>query len=248
MPDTTQSGLRAAASRLGWKRSEKDERLHANKTRAIDHLFRRLDVRSFADLGGVWIVEGGYSFHVLEHQAIERAVLVDERSTEPFGKRGERFPQLELLRGDFTESHMAERVGEVDAVLLFDVLLHQVYPNWDEVLSLYAPRTRAFVVAQPQYVGGPTTIRLPDLGKEQYLKTAPPLPIYDELLDKLDEVDPASGRRYRDVRDIWQWGIVDRDLVAALERLGFALAYYEDAGPWEGLSTFNRCSFVFLRR
>jgi hypothetical protein len=108
--------------------------LHPIKLRVIDAAFERGDVRSVADLGGVWAVDGGYTFHALERHEPERAVLVDESVTPATAERARRHPQLEIVEGGFGDPAIAERVGRVDAVIMFDVLLHQVDPDWDEVM------------------------------------------------------------------------------------------------------------------
>ena len=115
--------------------------LHPIKKRAIECGFEACHTRSFADLGGVWAVDGGYTFFALE-----------------------RFAEL-----------------------------------------------------------------------------------HDGLFNRLDEINPERGRPWRDVHDVWQWGLTDAVLEGTLERLGFGLAHYEDAGPWQGLARFRNRSFVFVR-
>jgi len=105
----------------------------------IERAFERCRVRSFADLGGVWAVDGGYTFFALERFDIERAYLVDEDHTDAVRERAEGFTGLELVTANFGARTTADRLGSVDAVILFDVLLHQVAPDWDEILELYAP-------------------------------------------------------------------------------------------------------------
>jgi hypothetical protein len=132
-------------------------------------------------------------------------------------------------------------------VLLFDVLLHQVRPDWDEVLALYAGGAGAFCIVNPMWAAGPDTVRLVDLGAEEYLASVPPQDNHEHALAHLDEPHPEHGRPWRDVHEIWQWGIVDADLRAALERLGFRMVYYENVGAWRGLERFENHGFVFAR-
>lgn len=213
----------------------------------IERAFERCRVRSFADLGGVWAVDGGYTFFALGQSDIERAYLVDEDHTDAVHERAKGFGQLELVAANFGAETTADRVGSVDAVILFDVLLHQVDPDWDEILELYAPRTRSFVIVNPQWAGEGGAVRLLDLGREEYLRSVPPLDLHSEVFAKLDEDNPRRGRPWRDVHDIWQWGISDPALTATLERLGFALVYFEDLGRWQGLERFRNRAFVFAR-
>ena len=218
------------------------------KRRVIDWAFARTGARSFADLGGLWAVNGAYTFHALEHHQVERGCLVDEAYWSDAATRSaRRHPQLELVQGNFGDPAIRDRVGEVDAVFLFDVLLHQVGPDWDEILAMYAESARCLCIVNPQWTAGPETVRLVDLGREEFIASVPAQSNHDELFDRLDEIHPDHGRPHRDVHEIWQWGIVDEDLVGRLADLGFALAYYENLGPWQGLERFENHGFVFLR-
>src|SRR5262249_33584623 len=50
-------------------------RLLPEKLELIDSAFSTLNIHSFADLGGVWGVEGGYTFHALDKHDVSRAIL-----------------------------------------------------------------------------------------------------------------------------------------------------------------------------
>jgi hypothetical protein len=135
----------------------------------------------------------------------------------------------------------------VDVALLFDVLLHQVDPDWDAVLARWAPHVRAFAIAEPLLAGVGETVRLVDLGRERYLELVPRLDLHDALFDRLDEVNERRGRPWRDVHDVWQWGIAAADLRARLAALGFREAHHEDGGPWQGHPAWRHEAFVFVR-
>jgi hypothetical protein len=217
------------------------------KLKTIDEAFKLPEVTSVADLGGVWAVEAGYSFHALEHHAPERAVLVDDDITPGVRERAAAFPQLELLEQNFGLERTPGDVGAIGVVLLFDVLLHQVDPDWDEILRRYAPHAQAFAIVNPMWDAGDATVRLLDLGEERYRAAVPPQDNIDGLFDRLDEVNPKRGRPWRDVHDVWQWGITDADLRATLADLGFTVAFAERHGRWRGLADFEDCAYVFHR-
>jgi hypothetical protein len=217
------------------------------KLRSIDRACRLVDARSVADLGGVWAVDGGYAFHAAGRPGIERVALVDEDFTPTVTRRAGRDQVVELIGGNFGDPVIAGRVDRVDVVLLFDVLLHQVRPDWDEVLDLYSERTRCFVIVQPTYAGAGPAVRLLDLGVERYLATVPDVPIHHEALGRLEETNDRRGRPWRDVHDIWQWGITDSALRDKLGRLGFELAHHEATGAWQGLERFAEAAYVFVR-
>lgn len=239
--------FRRLSDRFMGKRADVSPVLQPLKTGLIDRAFVDLGLKSFADLGGVWAVEAGYTFYALERFQVDRGVLVDSGITPTVRAKARRFPQLELVDGNFGDPSVPARVGNVDAVLLFDVLLHQVAPDWDEILAAYAPFTRAFLVVNPQYVQGAETVRLLDLGRERYLELVPKLPLHDEAFDRLDEVHPGYGRPFRDIHEIWQWGIVDSDLDRVLANLGFRRVYRENGGTWFGLDAFEAHSFLYAK-
>jgi hypothetical protein len=226
------------------------KKLHQGKRALIDHAFRTLGARTFADLGGVWGVEGGYTFYALEHHPVEAATLVDTHVTAEVAERATRHPQLRIVRGNFGSEAVAAQVGEVDAVFLFDVLLHQVRPDWDEVLALYASRARHLLIFNQQWVGPGSRVRLLDLGEPEYFRNVPHQrsePTYAALFSKLDEIHPDYDRPWRDVHHIWQWGITDDDLIARAEALGFTLGRTENHGRFGHLKNFENHSFVFSR-
>jgi hypothetical protein len=236
--------------RLRGKKLEDAQRygpLILPKLDVLDFAFGCLGASSFADLGAAYRVDGGYSFYALDSCGATRAVIVDTHPTERLIAEAAARTGVELVRGNFGDPQIIERMGEVDAVLVFDVLLHQVAPDWDELLALYAARTRLFLVYNPQWVG-PETVRLLDLGEEKFLASVPKTrneAVYRAAIDRPDEVLPAHGRPNRDVHHIWQWGITDADLISRMRSLGFALRYFQDHGYFWELENFRNHSFVF---
>ncbi|HEY5318685.1 MAG TPA: class I SAM-dependent methyltransferase [Solirubrobacteraceae bacterium] len=221
--------------------------LDALKLEALDFAHRRLGLRSAADLGAVWAVDAGYSFHLADLPGVESVIAVDDDFTPTATRAAERRDNVRLLRGNFGDATVAAQVGKVDAIVMFDVLLHQVSPDWDEVLGLYAENTRAFVLAGPWYTDGGTSVRLLDLGEERYLATVPGQDTHEGLFARLDEINPRRGRPWRDVHDIWQWGITDDDLRRCMRLLGFTLAHFENRGAWRSLPCFDNSAYVFAR-
>jgi hypothetical protein len=153
---------------------------------------------------------------------------------------------LRRISGNFADPAVADEVGNVDAVLLFEVLLHTVTPDWDDLCRMWAPRTNAFVVANPQWEGE-SSIRLIELGREGYERVVPSSDNHARLFDRLDETVPRVGRPWRDAHFVWQWGITDADLKEVMASLGFSLARDEAIGPFSGAEGFTERSFVFAR-
>lgn len=222
-----------------------------HKLELIDLALTELNAHSFADLGGVWGVNGGYTFYALEkHKLLTKAVLVDTHPTNEMTKRSENFPQLRFIHGNFGDKRIVEEVGQVDAIFLFDVLLHQVAPNWDEVLESYAHQTRCMVIFNQQWTGTSSTVRLLDLGENEYFRNVPHNrheSTYSMLFQKLHEKHPDHDRVWKDVHHIWQWGITDLDLKNKLESLGFRMQYSRNCGQFGKLANFENHAFIFTK-
>jgi hypothetical protein len=107
-----------------------------DKLDLIDFAFSHFNLHSFADLGGVWRVEGGYTFYTLDKYDVSVATLVDICFTDTVRKRARKFDQLKVVPGNFGNQRIADEVGNVGAVFLFDVLVHQVAPDWHRILEM----------------------------------------------------------------------------------------------------------------
>jgi hypothetical protein len=214
----------------------------------LHQAFDRLHARTLADLGGIWAVDGGYSLYAVDQLGAEGVTIVDENFTERSRAEADRRPgSVRLVEGNFGDSSLPPRVGQVDLVVCFDVLLHQVSPDWDEVVAMWAPVTNRFAFAGPWW-NGPETIRLLELGAQEYVDAVPEKEFHRAALEKLDEINPDRGRPWRDVHDIWQWGITEDSLRRTMSDLGFVCAYSENRGIWRGLEHFDDCGYIFCRR
>jgi hypothetical protein len=208
-------------------------------------------IRSFADLGAVWGVDGAYTFYVLERYPVDAAFLVDTDLTAAVRRRKEHHPALTVIEGNFGDEAVAARMGYVDGVILFDTLLHQVDPDWNEVLAMYAPRTSCFIIYNPQFTAARRTVRLLDLVPDEYFKNVPHTreeEPYRQLFEQMSDVHPQHQRPWRDIHNVWQWGIADDDLIATLTGLGFALQYSRNYGQFGQLESFENHGFVFRKR
>ena len=120
--------------------------LQQDKTDLIDRACKDFGVESFADLGAVWGVAGGYTFYTLEKYHIEKAFLVDTGITDEVREKKKEFPQLSLIEANFGSPEVSQKIATVGAIIMFDVLLHQVAPDWDEVIRNYSKNTDHFVI------------------------------------------------------------------------------------------------------
>jgi hypothetical protein len=233
-----------------FSRTYRRSLLDPDKLRLIDRAFRRHGVRTFADLGGVWRVEGGYSFYAASKHSAGPSFIVDTHPTKTVEGYAKKAGNVSIVKGGFGDPAIAKRVAGVDAVFLFDVLLHQVRPNWNEVLELYSD-TRVLVIYNQQWIG-PETVRLFDLGEEEFFQNVPHSatePPYNDLFSKLDTPHPDyTDRNWREVHHIWQWGITDLDLIGTATRLGYKLEYFENYGRFGSLPRFENHGMIFVKR
>ncbi|MQA73285.1 MAG: hypothetical protein GEU88_02850 [Solirubrobacterales bacterium] len=222
------------------------------KLGAVDYAVEELGIESFASLefGQAY---GQYAFHAIDKPTVRRGALVDVRPSRPrshllsaLEQAAER-PGMRVLDTSFSDPRAVDEIGQVDAILLFDVLVRMVDPDWDRVLRLYAPATASFVIANPQWQRGDATVRLIDLGRDSYLEAVPPWDAHRELFDRLHDWHEAQQRQFRDTLNVWQWGITDADLQARMGDLGFALAREWRLGPHREAAGFANKAFVFSR-
>jgi len=222
------------------------------KKRLIDFACKKLGIKSFADLGGVWGVDGEYTFYAMDTYKIGKSFLVDITFTEKVMEKKKGYSGLNMISGNFGEAEVARQIGNVDAIILFDVLLHQVKPDWDAVLELYAARTKSFLIFNPQFIASDQTVRLLDLSEDEYFRNIPHKKNeepYKTVLERMHEIHPRpqykQQRIYRDIHDIWQWGIVDEELISRMKHLGFTMRYFKNWGKYNELTNFENHAFAF---
>jgi hypothetical protein len=226
--------------------------VNPDKTELIDYVYRRCQPtpKSFADLGGIWGVDGAYTWYILRQYGADRGYLVDTNFTEGAKKTARTHRNVQLIEGNFGEKKVADQLGIADAVLLFDILLHQVKPDWNEVLELYSKGTEYFLIFNQQWTASEDTVRLLDLGRDEYFRNiphGPDHPAYQALFEHMDEIHPQHKRVWRDIHNVWQWGISDHDLQQTLNRLGYKMQYYKNCGRVGSLPNFENHAFVFQK-
>jgi hypothetical protein len=221
------------------------------KLRLMDFVLGTLfpSAHSLADLGGVWKVNGAYALYATKKFRLERGVLVDtDISPEVMKLKSTGIP-LQVIKGDFTQEAVMRELGAVDVVLFFDVLLHQSNPSWSEVLTAYAKQATCIVIYNQQYIQSEHSIRLTSLPFEEYCRIAPRgrTEVYRHIYAHADEIHPSYGKPWRDIHNIFQWGITDADLRAHMKDLGYHELSYRNYGQFSDLPAFENHSFVFKR-
>ncbi len=223
-----------------------------NKLRLIDRVFQIImpKVKSFADLGGVWKVNGAYSLYALKKFPISRSVLVDTDFPAGVFERLSHVSNLNVVKGDFAQKSVMQAVGNVDAVFFFDVLLHQANPSWHTILADYATQTRCMVIYNQQYVLDTTSVRLTDLSLEKYIAMAGSSgrnDVYKFVYEHAEEIHKEYGKPWKDIHNIFQWGITDEDLRSTMTRLGFREIFFQNYGRFSNLPAFENHAFIFVQ-
>lgn len=224
----------------------------SDKLRLIDHVFTTVlpDARSFADLGGVWKVNAGYTLYTMRNHPVTRGLLVDTNFPDGLRELLAAVPKLSVIHGDFAQMETVEKVGTIDALFLFDVLLHQANPSWREILAAYAPNVRCFVIFNQQFIRGTETVRLTDLPLDEYTAIAPKRndDVYRYVYEHANEIHPQYKKPWKDIHNIFQWGITDDDLRRTMSGLGFSEVYYKNYGRFSNLPAFENHAFVFVKQ
>jgi hypothetical protein len=221
------------------------------KAQLVSDAIHRYGLTSIMDVGACWGVHGGYTFHALNSGRIERAVMLDGEVTDLTRKRAAEDPRVELVEGDLGDADLIAALPACDAAIMFDVLLHQVAPDWDEFLLRYARKVNHLVIWNQDWIGSDASVRFVERGLNWYLENVGDADAarIRQWFARHDDICPRFGRRWRDVPDFWQWGIASPELVATLRRAGFALDYFDNRGVWsERYPKIQKNAYLFSRR
>jgi hypothetical protein len=175
-------------------------------------------------------VNGRYTFYALEQGQLERAVIVDGTITQLTRERAAAWSQLELIEGALGDDDTVKRVGQVDAAIMFDILLHQVSPDWDEFLKRYS-HIDTLIINNQNWLG-PQTVRFPEFDVDEYVSRVlhSSEPRVREWYQKHHEFNDEQGKPWRDIHNFWQWGITEKDLIRVLWDLGYRVDYLFNKG------------------
>lgn len=116
-------------------------------------MLRLLPAARVADIGGMWLCNGFYSYLAATRGA-EHVTLVDAQSTERFHQINQRVRNVEWVNADFYHglkdgSLAATLHGPLDALIVYDVVLHQPEPIHFLAGILEATGARRAVIANP---------------------------------------------------------------------------------------------------
>lgn len=213
-----------------------DRPTNPNKTRLIERAFEISPFRSFADLGGCWGVNGGYAFHARKviGDQFERGCIVDQHITPLTQERAVAAPGVELITGMLGSAESRAAVGKVDALIMYDIVLHQVAPDWNEFVLNWLGSANVLIIYNQNWLKDRNTVRFVDQGFEWFRDN---VFFTDEKnlkrwFEQHHELDVAQQKLKRDAHNYWQWGITPNDMIDLLYTHGFDLAFMKDYGPF----------------
>lgn len=204
-------------------------------------------LKSLCDIGGVWGVEGGYSIYAKSVLGIPDVTLIDSHWTEE-SRVLCRHSGVEIEENFLNLSKVVCDQQSWGAVCLFHFLLHQVSPDWREILRILSNKVTCFLINNPQWIKDKTGFRLLDLGVENYFSFVPhdkSDPSYKKILESPFEIDEFHQKANRDLHHIWQWAITNDDLIDCMKALGFHLVYMRPSGVWDHNENFQDFGFIF---
>jgi hypothetical protein len=146
-----------------------DGSVDPRKAQLVSAAIDRYGLTSIMDVGACWGVHGGYTFHALRSGKIERAFILDGEITELTRARATGDARVALVEGDLGDAEFVARLPDCDAAIMFDVLLHQVAPDWDQFLARYALKVNHFVIWNQDWAGSDSSVRYVERGLEWYL-------------------------------------------------------------------------------
>ena len=219
----------------------------------IDKLFELTEnkINKIADLGGIYRVHGAYAFYTIQKYHVSKVLEIDTELTRTYLNLSKKYNQILSLEMNFADTKVVSQIENVDALYLFDVLLHQVKPDWDEILEMYSDKTKYFVIFNQMFTKSKETVRLLDLGFDEYFRHVPfekAHPLSQNLIKKTYEINSEHGKIWRDVHHVFQWGITVKDLIETLEKLDFELVFHKIWGMFSHSDSFDDHAFIFKKK
>lgn len=229
----------------------KVDKLDSAKTGLLDKLLE-IDpsIARSIDLGACWGVDGGYSQYLLERHGFKKVVIVDKHITDATLDWANISDNTLCVQKPLGSDETLIESGDTDVVMLFDVLHHQVLPDWKEVIAKWASHTKYFIIYNPMWTVGSESLRLIDYGLEWYKANVPYTKekYIDDWFKNFGEFDEGNERKKRDSSNFWQFGITEKDLIVAMNELGFSCLHSElyksrPRKPW-----IKNYGYIFCRK
>src|SRR6516165_7432540 len=129
-------------------------------------------VGTIADLGACWAVNGGYVFFLLDNSNIAHAYIVDHRITNLTTQRIQKYGDRASIVGNclINDALVIRDFPHVDALIMYDILLHQVNLDWNDFLSEWGKRANVIIIYNQMWTLHEHTVRFVDFGHDWYKK------------------------------------------------------------------------------
>lgn len=214
----------------------------------IDNALSYFKIDSLLDLGGNWNVDGVYSKYIYDNSDCRDITIVDAYWDHKLTKDYE-FYGINCIRETFSKFFEREP-RHFDCTLIFDILLHQVSPNWKEIINHISTISKNILIFNPQWISTDETVRLTKLPNAEYLSNVPhnkdEYP-YNNYLKNPWNICPETGICYKDSYCIWQWGITNVDLISSFHKQNFDLLFSQNFKGWDLLDNFENYGYIFRK-
>jgi len=224
-----------------------------HKAALIKRAYTRHPFRSFADLGACWGVNGGYAIYARElcGTAFDRGFVADQIVTPLTHQRIGKWPDLFAIQSMLGAKQTRERVGQVDALIMFDILLHQANPAWDCFIKDWIGHAvHTIIVYNQNWFKDQKSQRFIERGLDWYLQNV----FHNHNPEGLrkwfanhEQFNTEQGVLERDVHHWWQWGITPSELVEAFRKNDFDLVYLDTFDVWMGFPWIVNQGMIFER-
>lgn len=202
---------------------------------------------SLCDIGGVWGVDGGYGVYAKTVLGIEEVRIIDSHWTDT-AKQFCNDSGIKIV-DSFIDSYLHEdRLGNIDCVCLFHFLLHQVSPDWREILRKLSSSVKIVLINNPQWIHGKAGFRLTELPSKEYFSLVPHSENeqnYQDLYTAPLDIDAFHKKPRRDLHHFWQWAITNNDLITWMNSLNYDLRYIRPSTVWSHNNHFQDYGFIF---
>ena len=215
-----------------------------HKLQILNWLGKNYNIKTSIDFGGIWNVDGFYTKHMHETYSLNKSTIVDRFWPSDLK---EKLDLIGIECADCLFSDFDFENKSYDVCILFDVLLHQVIPDWRNFLGRISKHCEFIVIYNPQWLRR-TSCRLTDLDDRQYFMEIPHEPCedpYNYYTNNRQGKCSYAGVQIKDSFRLWQWGITNLDLINAMHNYGFQLIYLKNYFGWTQLKNFQNYGFIF---
>ena len=202
---------------------------------------------SLCDIGGVWGVDGGYGVYAKTVLGIENVIIVDSHWTDTAIECC-KDSGVKIVDSFIDEYLSKSSLQNLDCVCLFHFLLHQVSPDWRDILRRLSSSVKVVLINNPQWTLEKAGFRLMELNSDEYFSFVPHSESeenYKDLFTAPLEIDPLHNKPRRDLHHFWQWAITNNDLITWMNSLGYDLMYIRPSTIWSHNKHFQDYGFIF---